>query len=334
MSFQILNLISHREEILRFDGTLSLGSDQTIICFSGYVHLDAVVAGGVIADHQTLWEQISGPAVIWIGNPLNNLSISYQTTAGLDDKIFRFWIDKNTDHAIFKDITVYSTITEKVNLALGNSNIIFGNNTSANAIPASSVSAMPAPPNLVSLAGYSDIDSQNNWLYWNFTTQDLSTLSYVQVEEYVNGAWIVSQKISSTDKQFYFNAKANGIYQLRAFYLNGRIGQLYAGNALSVSRLLKHNAQCVDKVIPITSSKNVEVITSFITRTKKNADVLIDQVDSIYAQSSLQKIITVISRTKISYDPFLDPVNMLIHSQSRLVDLTSTVISKTRISIG
>lgn len=86
---------------------VSAGDNQVAIC-EPIVYLQATVDGD-LSRHYTEWEQISGVPMVSLIT-VDAVS-SYYTVLGLPgtDKVFRFWVDRGTPFAQYKDITVRTT---------------------------------------------------------------------------------------------------------------------------------------------------------------------------------------------------------------------------------
>lgn len=60
-----------------------------------------------------LWEQLSGTTVIWL-SPTDELSAIFQQTLIRDDKVFRFWVNKNTPSEAYSDVLVTAVPREYI----------------------------------------------------------------------------------------------------------------------------------------------------------------------------------------------------------------------------
>jgi len=91
---------------------LSAGVDQTIICGSSTIFLDAVVDDEqLLTGHSMLWEQLTGATVV-LSTP-NALSTTFQFLEPTD-KIFRFWLDKGTPYAQSANVRIFHTPTSQI----------------------------------------------------------------------------------------------------------------------------------------------------------------------------------------------------------------------------
>lgn len=86
---------------------VTAGDDQVAIC-EPIVYLEATVNGD-LSYHHTLWEQISGTPTVTLVNV--TATQSYYTVPGAPgtDKVFRFWIDKDTPFQLYRDVTIRTT---------------------------------------------------------------------------------------------------------------------------------------------------------------------------------------------------------------------------------
>lgn len=101
---QILMLSTHRHNAVNL---VSAGDDQLAIC-NPLIYLEAVVAGSLIG-HTSEWVQLSGtPTVTLISTSAYQ---AYYDVVGLpgSDKVFRFYVDRNTPFEQYKDIVVRTT---------------------------------------------------------------------------------------------------------------------------------------------------------------------------------------------------------------------------------
>ena len=102
---QILWLSSRKN--LSTVGLLSAGDDQAAIC-DPIIYLEATISGD-LTGHTTLWEQVSGtPTVDLI---IVDATRAYYLVAGLpgSDKVFRFYVDKNTSSEQYLDVNIRTT---------------------------------------------------------------------------------------------------------------------------------------------------------------------------------------------------------------------------------
>lgn len=91
---------------------LDVTKDVLVLC-TNLVSLTATVQGSVLG-HTIEWTQLTGSPVTFIGDPAStDISFLYSDR---EDKIFRFYIDKNTGRDQFKDVLVSSTIADTPNL--------------------------------------------------------------------------------------------------------------------------------------------------------------------------------------------------------------------------
>lgn len=86
---------------------VTAGGDQVAIC-EPIVYLEATVDGD-LSHHHTQWEQISGTPIVdlQIASPTQ----AYYTVPGAPgtDKVFRYWIDKDTPFERYQDVSVRTT---------------------------------------------------------------------------------------------------------------------------------------------------------------------------------------------------------------------------------
>jgi hypothetical protein len=67
--------------------------------------------------HTYLWEQISGPPVIWL-EPQNQTTVTFQKPSTDEDLVFRFWADRYTRKQQFKDMIVATVARDNVTYSL------------------------------------------------------------------------------------------------------------------------------------------------------------------------------------------------------------------------
>lgn len=111
MPFQVSISIKKQTNALNLIKDYSVPNDVVVGCVNNSVILTAVVNES-LDNHSILWEQILGSAVTWI-SPQDQLEAEFQILL-VDDKIFRFWIDKGTQYETFKDVFVFAKSTERV----------------------------------------------------------------------------------------------------------------------------------------------------------------------------------------------------------------------------
>lgn len=92
--------------------------------------------------HTYLWEQTSG-APVTFDTPANALTTTI-TVSTYDDKTFRFWVDKGTVIAVYKEVTVYGTPTDQMSIGT-----IGATRTPTITHRGSSLTALAPPPALV-----------------------------------------------------------------------------------------------------------------------------------------------------------------------------------------
>ena len=83
-----------------------------IVSCNDIVTLTADITGD-LTGHTVVWDQISGTPVIWLENQ-DQISVMFQQpTAIRDDKVFRFYIDKDTPYQVYYDTLVTAVPTER-----------------------------------------------------------------------------------------------------------------------------------------------------------------------------------------------------------------------------
>lgn len=109
MPFQISLTSGSKQlgQITSFDA----GNEQFATCATE-VTLTAAVTG-MLNGHTVWWEQVSGNTQIVFLTPQNQLTVTYTVVGGgSSDRVFRFYIDKNTPLEQTDDVTVWGTPTE------------------------------------------------------------------------------------------------------------------------------------------------------------------------------------------------------------------------------
>lgn len=311
---------------------LSAGPEQTPFC-DPYVHLTAVVQTENLAAHQTLWEQLSGTPVTFLGDPANTLEISYAQSVTRDDKVFRFWVNKGTPQEMFSDVEVYGSVLEKVRDYFHGSIEADLLADAPNTVQAANVIVMPAPPATpVGPLGLSQYNSPNALLYWFFTTQNLATLQYVGVWENATGVFSPKAIVYPTQLQVYPSANAAFTYRITSTHKVAGVSQTYIGAPVRLS--MGNNLQVVDQAHTLSNGLEVDLTSTRTTRTKVTLDECVD-TNSLPLYPSLvgELTSTVTSRTR-TVQEVIDPAPANLFASGGLSEVVVTVTTRTRLQQG
>lgn len=102
---------------------LSAGENRNVACGNTIFLEGTVDIVENLSGHDILWEQIAGVPVVL--SSTNTLATSYSFVER-SDKIFRLWLDKDTDFAQFKEISIFHTPTSVMDMSLSNSTVAIG----------------------------------------------------------------------------------------------------------------------------------------------------------------------------------------------------------------
>lgn len=331
MGFGIVNLSYGLEELPAIT-QYSAGPDQTVIC-AIYVHLTATMLADEMEGHDTLWEQIKGTPVTFIGSPLNNLEVSYEQTNIKDDKTFRFWIDKGTPDALYDDITIYGTPTEvvSVGIAMGAASVV-NYATISNAIQSANVFSMPAPEtSLVSSAGTSVLNNPDVWVYWLTPSSPIGSLTSVDVYENSTGAFVFKQSISATSPQFYTEGNPQYTYRIDTWY-NTSSNVLQSFTGYPVRLTLGDTATVTDKTASPGINGGFEMQTSVFKLSK----VVLEPQESVqhaigYGSYEFTSSTRPMSKFELRTDADTAVVGWAFNTEA---DVAITVTLKTRSQVG
>lgn len=340
MSFCIVNIISNLSMDPSGISFLSAGDDQTVIC-APYVHLTAIAETEDITTHETFWEQISGSAVILLGNPYNTLLISYAQTSNMDDKIFRFWVDKGTDKQLSSDTIVYGSPTEKFYMKTLGDDSVSLITYPPNQITTNMLFVTPAPFSYdVGPAGDSVIDSSDLMLYWTLPTSPVGVLKQSMLMSSTGGAGFQQLVIvPSGQPTFYANANNTDLFRVDLTYTVSQVPQIeevdngihsYIGQPTRL--YFGHNVQAVDRITAVSGGA-IDTQVSYNIRVKVEVTYS-DAMSSISGDLDVSSISVIYTTRTLFSNTYLENISVPSLGDTSVSGIIIIVVLKTRLSVG
>jgi hypothetical protein len=205
------------------------------------------------------WEQIKGPPVTLASE--NTLGTSFPF-ADTDDKTFRFWVDKNTNRAQYKDVNIFYTPTSIMpNRAMGSA--LFEESMT---IPNSAQTpgfVLPAATGIFD----TNVDIQPAQIVSFDPVPDLVRFKSVKFEILTDAGFVVNpEDIYAT---YYYAASEyvysiplpNGVYRFRFYYDMGGLDYTVFTSPYIVSNSTStaEDAWAIDDILPIANRHTYEL---------------------------------------------------------------------------
>lgn len=288
--------------------TISLATDVTSPCIIS-LNLIATVTSGNPADHTYLWEQVSGAQVVF-NTPTNQLSVNC-TLLDSTDKVFYFWVDKNTTKETRYVFNYHGTATETTSIYSSNSATTSG---LVKVDPVSSATIIGTQAIFSSSPeGTYRINPNSIVLKWQLPS---NTSGFVQsiVEQIVAGVWTSVLTVGLADEQHLINAQQNTYYRIKTTYLlDGQYYSQYSGVYYLQVDVANYNAYIDDVLLPF--SNNIAPL-SVGNYTLLNTDSVTNEiVDWISASGSNSmgplstSLYTLLNLDGVASEAILDTIN-------------------------
>ena len=174
---------------------------------------------GDLRGHTFLWEQIAGTTVgVSFTTPTNQFTVTYTNNPVIgtfDDKRFRFWIDKGTPRAQYKDIWVYGSPVDVIQYSTYNNS---AQNNITTQIGTTYINAYMERINI----NYPDGSSfAGNCIEWDVpVNHDATRFKFFQIEQFnrTSGSWDPVGIVTEFYNRIYLNPVINTLYRVLGVY--------------------------------------------------------------------------------------------------------------------
>lgn len=283
--------------------------------------LTATVISGITAGHTFLWEVTSGNQVVFT-TPADQLVATVLLTSATD-RVFTFWVDKNTSIQQRFDYKYYATATDTTNVS--------GNNV-LQSIASDITNGSPSAASIYGTYILSDVSIASSvinptsvLLKWDLPINN-TNLTQITVEMVTSSGWTVLATLAPTDAQQYI-ATQNTYYRIKTTHL---INHIYYSQYSNVYHLYinytDYTAYCDSQMVHNGGGNacGVDVVNFTLLSTDSITSELQDNIIPGFGSNSTSQI-SVVNYTLLSSDSVTSELQDTIPVGFGANNLTSTV---------